>query len=184
MSVVGPWKWGRNRTETPPIAHGNSRPARFQPARAWPAKRARGEGLEVWVRSRAANGRRHRPTRGCRTARGSALNAHRDQNRYRPIGDGYPVVLGMPLGPGPAHVMLLGSVRVEQAPGQILHEFGEIGRQARRLVNCLSHDPLRSTDVFAGSASLRRSCGERPMEAIVRANLLKTSTNLLVISVS
>jgi hypothetical protein len=53
MSVVGPWKWGRNRTENPPIAYGNPRPACFQVSAEG---RARGgdQGLGDVARSRRA----------------------------------------------------------------------------------------------------------------------------------
>jgi hypothetical protein len=56
---------------------------------------------------------------------------HANQGWHRIIcGGGSPVVLGVPLGTGPAHVMQLRPVAIEQASGQVLNEVGEIGGQA------------------------------------------------------
>src|SRR6478735_4092155 len=69
----------------------------------------------------------------------------------RLIRDGRPVVLGVPLGTGSAHVIELGPVRIEQASRQAVRELGEIGQYARRhpvrsaASSRLFHDPLRST---------------------------------------
>src|SRR5262249_56616769 len=87
----------------------------------------------------------------------SALDAHAHKGRHHVIGGGRAVVLGMPLRTGPAHVIELGPVWIEQASGQRVHELGEIGQHARCHVmgstasSCLSHYPLRSTCVVTGS---------------------------------
>src|SRR5215831_10721839 len=77
----------------------------------------------------------------------SALGAHAYKHRHRMIRGGSPVVLGVPFGPGPAHVIKFGPVRVEKASGQVLHELGDIGQDARLLAvagvasSYLFHDP-------------------------------------------
>src|SRR5262249_3071415 len=81
----------------------------------------------------------------------SALDAHAREGRHRVIGGGGPVVIGVPLWTGSAHVIELGPVWIEQASGQSVRELGEIGQHARchalrsTASSCLSHDPLRST---------------------------------------
>src|SRR5262249_49441395 len=87
----------------------------------------------------------------------SALGAHAHKGRHRLIGDGHPVVLGVPLGTGSAHVIELGPVRIEQASRQIVRELGEIGEYARRRAvrgpasSRLFHDRFRSTLRLTGS---------------------------------
>src|SRR5215470_4655113 len=79
----------------------------------------------------------------------SALHAHPSQNRHGVEGGGSGIVLGVPLGAGTAHVVELGAVAVEQAPGQVPEDVGEVGGKTLRRAaggqpaNCLSHDPLR-----------------------------------------
>src|SRR5260221_13013810 len=87
----------------------------------------------------------------------SALAAHAHKGWHRLIRDGRPLVLGVPLGTGSAHVIELGPVRIEQASGQAVRELGEIGEYARRHAACgaassrLFNDPLRSTSRLTGS---------------------------------
>src|SRR5436305_14117960 len=54
------------------------------------------------------------------------------------------VVLGVPFGTGPAHVMEFGPVRIEQEIGEILQGFAQIGhhRAVSASSYCLSHGPL------------------------------------------
>src|SRR6266849_8475124 len=113
-----------------------------------------------------------------------------DLGRHRLICDGRPLVLGVPLGTGSAHVIELGPVRIEQASRQAVRELGEIGEYARRHAvrgaasSRLFHDPLRSTLRLTGSPF--RSVlilWSAPLPPIVAPNLLKASTNSLVISV-
>src|ERR1700730_14445631 len=125
-----------------------------------------------------------------RDAAPSALGAHAHKGGHRLICDRRPVVLGVPLGTGSAHVIELGPVRIEQASRQAVRELGEIGEYARRHAVCgaassrLFHDPLRSTLRLTGSPF--RSVlilWSAPLPPIVAPNLLKASTNSLVISV-
>src|SRR6516162_485430 len=118
----------------------------------------------------------------------SALGAHKGWHRL--ICDGCPLVLGVPLGTGAAHVIELGPVRIEQASRQAVRELGEIGQYARRHAvrgaasSRLFHDPLRSTLRLTGSPF--RSVlipWSAPLPPIIAPNVLKASTNSLVISV-
>src|SRR5262249_53011926 len=116
----------------------------------------------------------------------SALRAHAHKDRDRMI-LGCPVVFGVPFGTGPAHVIKLGPVRVEEDPGQALREMVDIGQDAGLLAvagaasSALFHVPLRR---------ISRRLPVRPVRiansallfVIVRVNLLKTSRNLPVIS--
>src|SRR5205823_8159647 len=117
----------------------------------------------------------------------SALGAHAYKHRHRMIGGRSPVVLGVPFGPGSAHVIKFGPVRVEETPGQVLHKLGDIGQDARLLAvagvasSYLFHDllrrafrrlPVRPVHIAQGASLI----------VIVRVNLLKTSRNLPVIS--
>src|SRR5215471_10882790 len=117
----------------------------------------------------------------------SALGAHAYKHRHRVIRGGSPVVLGVPFGPGPAHVIKFGPVRVEKAPGQVLHELGDIGQDARLLAvagvasSYLFHDPLRRAFRRLPIRPVRIA-HSAPLLVIVRVNLLKTSRNLPVIS--
>src|SRR5258708_35612954 len=104
--------------------------------------------------------------------------------------DGRPLVLGVPLGTGCGRVIELGPVRIEQASRQAVRELGEIGEYARRHAVCgaassrLFHDPLRSTLRLTGSPfGSVLILWSAPLPPIVAPNLLKASTNSLVISV-
>lgn len=118
----------------------------------------------------------------------SALRAHAHKDRHRLILGGCPVVLGVPFGTGPAHVIKFGPVRVEKAPGQALHEIDDIGQDARLVAavpgvasSCLFHDP--SGRYPAGSPFAPFGIAQcASLFSIVRVNLLKTSRNLPVIS--
>ena len=58
-----------------------------------------------------------------------------------------PVVLGVPFGAAPAHVMEFGPVGVEQASGQILQHFAQVDHHVVGSApsSSLSHGPLRPT---------------------------------------
>src|SRR5262252_8904695 len=87
----------------------------------------------------------------------SALGAYADKGGHCLVRNGHPVVLGVPLGTGSAHVIELGPVRIEQASRQAVRELGKIGQYARRhgvrsaASSRLFHDPLRSTLRLTGS---------------------------------
>ena len=58
---------------------------------------------------------------------GHSRNGHRIEAR------GHPIMLGVPLGAGPAHVVKLGAVGIEQRFREALEEVEDIGSQAWRL---------------------------------------------------
>src|SRR5919197_1058124 len=107
------------------------------------------------VRAKCQMGTRGaRPFYRIRSALGeprSAFGAHAHKGWDRMVRGGCPVVLGVPFGTGPAHVIKFGPVRVEEAAGQVLQELGDIGQDARLLAvagvasSYLFHDPLRRT---------------------------------------
>src|SRR5215472_13065446 len=105
----------------------------------------------------------------------SALGAYAHKGGHRLIRNGHPVVLGVPLGTGSAHVIELGPVRIEQASRHAVRSAAS---------SRLFHDPLRSTLRLTGSPF--RSVlipWSAPLPPIIAPNALKTSTNSLVISV-
>src|SRR5262249_48847462 len=120
----------------------------------------------------------------------SALGAHAHKGGHCLVRNGRPVMLGVPLGTGAGDGIELGAVGIEQASRQAVRELGEIGQYARRHAvrsaasSRLFHDPLRSTLRLTGSPF--RSVlmlWSAPLPPIIAPNVLKTSTNLLVISV-
>ena len=76
----------------------------------------------------------------------SALRAHAHERRH-------PIVFGMPFGARPAHVIEFGPVRIEQGPGQTLHELGKIGQTA----GCPAVAPIALSSLFHDpSGDIRR----------------------------
>ena len=64
-----------------------------------------------------------------------------------PLPASLPVVLGVPFGAGPTHVMEFGPVLIEQASGYILQDFAQVDHHLVENApsSSLSHDPLRPT---------------------------------------
>src|SRR6516225_3692805 len=150
-----------------------SRTKRMRPASGLPE--VAGVSLSPELRGQAAHG-----AADDAISRPSALGANADKGGHRLIRNGRPVVLGVPLGTGSAHVIELGPVRIEQASRQAVRELGEIGQYARRHAvrsaasSRLFHDPLRSTLRLTGSpVSLRLDPLERPFAADCRAEFVK-----------